>query len=132
MSAEQPFNLESGLYGFNMFLQFPEDKREVVAAALETISQYHIPTDAELMYSRDDGPMATRVGRAYSDAADVFAKAIDPTFKASWERTLAEPNLPETEELRGLFYLMIRPYSSTQILDAAKKIKELSLASNQE
>lgn len=121
----KPFSFESGLSGFNNFLEFPDDKKAIVLHSLETAS---IPSGNVLYKARELGShFEWLIECAYGDAADDFAHAIDPSFKGWMEADLDTKNSEETIRLRSAYYGMIRLYDSAQIAKGVSEIKRLKL-----
>lgn len=123
MSAEAPiFSIDTGLFPLNAFLEFPEDRRSQVLAALEAASDV-LPSENRLYWVRQNGGSQdeTLIEIRYGKAADLFAILIDPKFDpANWDRSS-----PETTELRGKFYKMIRPLSKEQILRGLETLERI-------
>jgi hypothetical protein len=121
MSAEAPiFSIDTGLFPLNAFLEFPEDRRSQVLTALEAAIDV-LPSENRLYWVRQKGSSQDEmlIEIKYGNAADLFATAIDPKFDpANWDRSS-----PETSELRGKFYNMIRTLSKEQILRGLETLK---------
>jgi hypothetical protein len=120
-----PFGPESGLLELNAILEIPEDRRRVAVETMEKIDNWLLG-EVDLYQARQKPGGNILIEWTYGDAADHFAKAIDPSWKGYYEIG-QEDNCKETGKIRRVFYDMIRLYSSEEVIKGAAEIRRLGI-----
>ncbi|MBI2010459.1 MAG: hypothetical protein HYS86_04805 [Candidatus Chisholmbacteria bacterium] len=123
-----PFSTESGLSPLNALSEFPDEIRPLVVKALDLAAKYSLPSDDRLYNAqRVGGGASMSIENAYGDAADIFAKALNPSYKGWGEKKIGETNPEDVEALRDKYYWMIRTLSAGQIMKGLRLLQEQGL-----
>lgn len=109
---------------FYAFFAFPVRYQRDVIIGLRVAAAV-IPTDDELYRARDQGgSVGWNIDKRYGNAADAFARAINPDFdpKVIYD---GDSKMQEVIELRTIFYSMISSLSSGQVKQGARILGQL-------
>lgn len=107
------------------FFAFPDEHRLQVLRSLEAASTV-IPTAGEIYKARHlGGKLQWDVEKRYGEAADTFARSINPEFNP---QATPDSNGLEITRLRGDFYLMIRTLSSELVQDGVRILRQIEPA----
>ncbi len=123
-----PFRFGPELSNLNLFFELPKDKMAIALQIMEKEARLTLPTESEQYLAKVAGSHAKKAfDQKYSEVADKFAAAIDPNFENWEERKYNDSNSKKTETLRAVFFNMIHPYNTEQILKGVDEIKSLGL-----